>query len=106
MGFQPGNVIEEDFEGFLKYLRAKMRVFVDLSGHEYYITHTDGYWRVQDCNMLNDKGHFTDCSELVNTVCEVVELPWFDGRSLHDVFPSAVLYESVPVSDETERPAA
>ena len=82
--FQAGDVVETDFEGFLKLLRSKTRAFVSINDHEYYITHTDGYWRVQDCEALNDKGHFTDCSELVNTVCEVVELPWIAGKSLHD----------------------
>ena len=67
--FQAGDVVETDFEGFLKLLRSKTRAFVSINDHEYYITHTDGYWRVQDCEALNDKGHFTDCSELVNTVC-------------------------------------
>lgn len=71
--FQAGDAVETDFEGFLKLLRSKTRAFVSINDHEYYITHTDGYWRVQDCEALNDKGHFTDCSELVNTVCEVVE---------------------------------
>lgn len=83
------------FEGFLKLLRSKTRAFVSINDHEYYITHTDGYWRVQDCETLNDKGHFTDCSELVNTVCEVVELPWICGKSLHDSFAGATVYEAV-----------
>ena len=56
--FQAGDVVETDFEGFLK-------------------------------------GHFTDCSELVNTVCEVVELPWICGKSLHDSFSGATVYEAV-----------
>lgn len=63
--FQAGDVVETDFEGFLKLLRSKTRAFVSINDHEYYITHTDGYWRVRDCEALNDKGHFTDCSELV-----------------------------------------
>ena len=93
--FQAGDVVETDFEGFLKLLRSKTRAFVSINDHEYYITHTDGYWRVQDCEALNDKGHFTDCSELVNTVCEVVELPWICGKSLHDSFSGATVYEAV-----------
>lgn len=93
--FQAGDVVETDFEGFLKLLRSKTRAFVTIDDHEYYITHTDGYWRVQDCEALNDKGHFTDCSELVNTVCEVVELPWICGKSLHDSFSGATVYEAV-----------
>ena len=53
--FQAGDVVETDFEGFLKLLRSKTRAFVSINDHEYYITHTDGYWRVQDCETLNDK---------------------------------------------------
>ena len=34
------------------------------------------------------------CSELVNTVCEVVELPWICGKSLHDSFSGATVYEA------------
>ena len=93
--FQAGDDVETDFEGFLRLLRSKTRAFVTIDDHEYYITHTDGYWRVQDCEALNDKGHFTDCSELVNTVCEVVELPWICGKSLHDSFSGATVYEAV-----------
>lgn len=104
MGFKAGDVINVDFEGFLKYLRAKTRVFVVVNGRDYYITHTDGYWRIQDCAVLNDKGHFSDCSDLVNTVCEVVELPWIEGCSLHDLYRDAVVYESVP--EDEERSAA
>ena len=81
--FQAGDVVETDFEGFLQLLRSKTRAFVTIDDHEYYITH------------LNDKGHFTDCSELVNTVCEVVELPWIAGKSLHDSFSGATVYEAV-----------
>lgn len=52
-----------------------------------------GVFRIAEA--LNDKGHFTDCSELVNTVCEVVELPWICGKSLHDSFSGATVYEAV-----------
>lgn len=101
--FKAGDVIDTDFEGFLKLLRSKTRAFLTIDGHGYYVTHTDGYWRVQDCEDLNDKGHFTDCSDLVNTLCEVVELPWIQGKSLHDNFAGATVYEAVPAE---ERPAA
>lgn len=33
--------------------------------------------------------------KLVNTVCEVVELPWIAGKSLHDSFSGATVYEAV-----------
>ena len=61
----------------------------------YYVTHTDGYWRVQDCGKLNGKGHFTDCSELVPTVNEVLHLPCIDGKSLYDVAPTAEFFDSI-----------
>ena len=86
MGRKAEEPLEIDFEGFQTYLRSKTR--------EYYITHTDGYWRVQDCSKLNDKGRFTDCSELVATMPEVIELPFRDGKSVHDLFDQATFYES------------
>lgn len=94
MGRKVEEPLEIDFEGLQAYLRSKTRVFMDVDGDEYYITHTDGYWRVQDCAKLNDKGRFTDCSELVATMPEVIELPFRDGKSIHDLFDQAVFYES------------
>lgn len=94
MGRKAEEPLEIDFEGFQTYLRSKTRVFMDVDGDEYYITHTDGYWRVQDCSKLNDKGRFTDCSELVATMPEVIELPFRDGKSIHDLFDQATFYES------------
>ena len=94
MGRKAEEPLEIDFEGFQTYLRSKTRVFMDVDGDEYYVTHTDGYWRVQDCSKLNDKGRFTDCSELVSTRPEVIELPFRDGKSIHDLFDEATFYES------------
>lgn len=95
MGLKADQEIVLDFEGLLSYLRSKTRVFMDVDGHEYYVTHTDGYWRVQDCERLNDKGRFVDCSELVTTLSELVELPWLDGKSVHDLTENATFFESI-----------
>lgn len=95
MGMKADQEISLDFEGLLSYLRSKTRVFMDVDGHEYYVTHTDGYWRVQDCERLNDNGRFVDCSELVTTLPELAELPWLDGKSVHDLTDSATFYESI-----------
>ena len=95
MGLKAEQEISLDFEGLLSYLRSKTRVFMDVDGHEYYVTHTDGYWRVQDCEQLNDKGRFVDCSELVTTLPELVELPWLDGKSIHDLAEGAAFHESI-----------
>lgn len=97
MGMKADQEISLDFEGLLSYLRSKTRVFMDVDGHEYYVTHTDGYWRVQDCEQLNEKGRFVDCSELVTTLPELVELPWLDGKSVHDLTDGAAFFESIQV---------
>ena len=81
MGLKTEEALDFDFEGFLAYLRSKTRVFMDVDEDHYYITHTDGYWRVQDCDKLNDKGRFSDCSELVTTMPELIELPWREARA-------------------------
>lgn len=95
MGMKADQEISLDFEELLSYLRSKTRVFMDVEGHEYYITHTDGYWRVQDCEVLNDKGRFSDCTELVNTLPELVELQWLNGKSIHDLTADAKFHESL-----------
>lgn len=97
--FNPGAVVNCDFEGFLKFLRSKTRAFLKLDGHDYYVTHTDGFWRVQDCAELNEKGHFSDCSELVNTTAELVELPWQAGKSIHDLYSDLEVREAVEQLD-------
>ena len=95
MGLKADETISLEFEDLLSYLRSKTRIFMDSDGGQYYVTHTDGYWRVQDCNQLNEKGRFTDCSELVNTLSELIELPWHDGKSIHDLCAGATFYESI-----------
>ena len=95
MGVKADEALDVNFEQLLAYLRSKTRVFMDVGGHGYYITHTDGYWRVQDCELLNEKGRFTDCSELVPTLPELVELPWLDGKSIHDLCHGATFHESI-----------
>ena len=95
MGLKADETIPLSFEELLGYLRSKTRVFMDVDDGQYYITHTDGYWRVQDCSQLNDKGRFTDCSELVTTLSELAELPWHDGKSLHDLCETATFHESI-----------
>lgn len=104
MGLKAEEEISLDFEALLGYLRSKTRVFMDIDDDQYYITHTDGYWRVQDCNQLNDKGRFTDCTELVTTLPELVELPWRDGKSIHDLTTGAVFHESIQEGWSLEAP--
>ncbi len=96
MGVQAEEVLEVgSFDEFANYLRANTRVFMELGDKTYYLTHTDGYWRAQDCSELNDKGHFVDCSELVSTLNELLGLAWLDGKSVEDVFDDVKFYKSI-----------
>lgn len=96
MGVQAEEVLEVgSFDEFANYLRANTRVFMELGDKTYYLTHTDGYWRAQDCSELNDKGHFVDCSELVPTLNELLGLTWLGGKSVEDVFADAKFYKSI-----------
>ena len=96
MGVQAEEVLEVgSFDEFANYLRANTRVFMELGDKTYYLTHTDGYWRAQDCSELNDKDHFVDCSELVPTLNELLGLAWLDGKSVEDVFTDAKFYKSI-----------
>ena len=85
MGKMAEETVEIGPDSLDGYLRANTRVFAEVGEKTYYVTHTDGYWRVQDCGRLNDKGHFTDCSDQVPTVDEVLNLPFIDGKSLLEV---------------------
>ena len=95
MGVKAREPIKLSFEELIETLRAKTRIFMEVDGATYYLTHTDDYWRAQDCSKLNEKGHFTDCSELVSTADELVNLKWLDGRSVYDVFEDAVFFDSI-----------
>ena len=95
MGVMSEEAVEIGPDELDGYLRANTRLFAKVGEATYYVTHTDGYWRVQDCAALNEKGHFTDCSELVPTVGEVLHLPCIGGRTLSEVAPEAEFFASV-----------
>ena len=95
MGQKAGETLDISFDEFSNYLRAHTRIFMDVEGGSYYLTHTDGYWRAQDCAVMNDKGHFTDCSDLVPTLSEFLGLTWLDGKKIEDVFDESTFYKSI-----------
>lgn len=77
------------------YLRANHSVYMEVNGSTYYLTDVnDRYWRAQDTARFNDKGHYVDCSELVPTIPEFLELPFLDGKSVKDVFAEATFFAS------------
>ena len=99
MGMKATEALEISFEDMANYLRANHAVYMEVAGKTYYLTDcNDGYWRVQDTDVLNDKGHYTDCSELVYLATEFIELPFADGKSIADLFDQASFFASVPAA--------
>lgn len=96
MGVKATEVLEVSYDDLPVYLHANHSVYMDVAGETYYLTDVnDRYWRVQDTAQLNDKGHYVDCSELVPTLSEFLELPFADGKSVKDLFDTAIFYASV-----------
>ena len=97
MGTKAVDALEISFEDMPMYLRAKHSVYMDVNGASYYLTDVnDRYWRAQK----NEKGHYGDCSELVPTVGEFLDIPFVDGKSLKEVFDDATFYASEKPEDE------
>ncbi|MBR5260221.1 MAG: CDP-alcohol phosphatidyltransferase [Eggerthellaceae bacterium] len=96
MGVKAAEVLEVSYDDLRNYLYANHAVYMEVEGATYYLTDVnDSYWRVQDTAQLNDKGHYVDCSELVQTIGEFLELPFAEGKSIKDLFEQATFYASV-----------
>ena len=79
------------------YMRVHHALFMKFNGKVYYLTDVnDTYWRAQATYTLNDKGHFTDCSDLVPLLSDFLALPWIDGKTVMDVFDESEFFESLP----------
>ena len=69
----------------------------------YYLTDVnDQYWRAQDTNQFNEKGHYVDCSPLVPTIAEFLDLPFHEGKSIRDLAAEATFYASGDGKDMPE----
>lgn len=96
MGVKAEEKLEIAREELPGYLMANHAVYVELAGKLYYLTDAnDQYWRFQDTDVLNEKGHYTDCSVLVPVVSEILTLEVADGKSIGNAFDEAVFYASV-----------
>lgn len=96
MGKKSDEVLEIEFDDLQPYLHANHSVYMDVDGQLYYLTDVnDRYWRAQDTNKLNEKDHYVDCSPLVPTISEFIELPFHEGKSVKDLFDVATFYASV-----------
>ena len=96
MGMKATEALDVTLEDLPMYLRANHSVYMDVDGTEYYLTDVnDRFWRAQDVAQLNDKGHYVDCSELVPTIGEFMDLAFVDGKAIPEVVESATFYASV-----------
>lgn len=96
MGKKADETLEVTLEELPMYLRANHSVYMDAAGSLYYLTDVnDRFWRAQATDQLNDKGHYVDCSELVPTLGEFMDLAFVDGKTISEVFDDATFYASV-----------
>lgn len=95
MGKKAEEALDVSFDELRTYLHTHHAVYLEVAGKLYYLTDVnDRYWRAQDTDVLNDKGHYTDASDLVPTISEFLTLPFIEGKSIADVFDHATLFAS------------
>lgn len=95
MGKRAEEALDLTYDQLADYLHAHHSVYMQVGEVTYYLTDVNSHaWRAQDTNMLNDKGHFVDCSELVNRVEEFLALPFVDGETIKQVFDEATFFAS------------
>lgn len=88
-------------DDLIAYLREAHSAYMQTGAETYYLTNAnDLYWRAQDTNQLNEKDHFIDCSELVPTLNEFVDLPFIEGESIRDVFDTSSFYASIKIEGQ------
>ncbi len=85
-------------DDLVAYLRETHSAYMQTGVETYYLTDAnDIYWRAQDTNELNEKDHFIDCSDLVPTLSEFIDLPFIEGESIRDVFDTSSFYASIKI---------
>ena len=96
MGKKAEEALEITPDELADYLRKNHSVYMEHDGTLYYLTDVNNHdWRAQDTTVLNDKGHYTDCSELVYLVYEFLDLPFIEGnKSIMDVAADSTFYAS------------
>ncbi len=88
-------------DDLVAYLREMHSAYMQTGAETYYLTDAnDIYWRAQDTNQLNEKDHFIDCSELVPTLSEFIDLPFIEGESIRDVFDISSFYASIKIEGQ------
>ena len=95
MGKRAEEALEINPEDLANYLRRNHSLYMQVGDSLYYLTDVNSHdWRAQNTEVLNEKGHYTDCSDLVPLVDEFLALPFIDGQSINDVAADATFYAS------------
>ena len=84
MGKKDVEALEITIDELPTYLHTNHAVYMEVADGLYYLTDVnDRYWRAQDTNQFNEKGHY-------------------DGRSVTDLFAEATFYASGDGKDMPE----
>lgn len=103
MGKKDVEALEITIDELPTYLHTNHAVYMEVADGLYYLTDVnDRYWRAQDTNQFNEKGHYVDASPLVPTIAKFLELPFCDGKSVTDLFAEATFYASGDGKDMPE----
>ena len=103
MGKKIDEALDIAYEDMPTYLHANHSLYMEVADGLYYLTDVnDQYWRAQDTNRFNEKGHYVDCSPLVPTIAEFLDLPFHDGKSVRAMAGEATFYASGDGKDMPE----
>ena len=95
MGKKAAEALEINYDELADYLHKNHSVYMKVGNDVYYLTDVNyEAWRAQDTSIRNSKNHFVDCSDLVPTLSEFLELPFLHGKCVKDLFDEAVFYAS------------
>ena len=96
MGKRASEALDINYDQLADYLHSHHSVYMKIDSKVYYLTDVNyEAWRAQDTSQRNEKGHYIDCSDLVNTVDEFLALPFVGGKTIKDVFDGASFYASI-----------
>ncbi len=96
MGKRASEALDINYDQLADYLHCHHSVYMKIDSKVYYLTDVNyEAWRAQDTSQRNEKGHYIDCSDLVDTVDEFLALPFVGGKTIKDVFDGATFYASI-----------
>ncbi|MDY5003345.1 MAG: CDP-alcohol phosphatidyltransferase [Atopobiaceae bacterium] len=96
MGKRASETLDINYDQLADYLHSHHSVYMKIDSKVYYLTDVNyEAWRAQDTSQRNEKGHYIDCSDLVDTVDEFLALPFVGGKTIKDVFDGATFYASI-----------